>query len=336
MERICRLKVKNLSDTLSTCFLVVAVISTFVFEVQSIELKQILVLNLIAITVVLPHIHAIDVTIQYFHTTVGLFVVFNLMTNLYWLITTDNSTKGLLMPAILKPNWRFCPSCEANAPPRSYHCHICDKCILKRDHHCVFSGKQHFFIRIRIRKSISRLLYWIQELQVWNNFIHICQLPNDWLDSDRYYYGLLIYVAIGGLYATALNQFFIWEALGGLSWVSVANHLLPFPFWLAGRIPFKVMIWTFIAIIDLCGFLFASGLLYYHGMLAIKNQTTYEKNKSITQYDLGHWKTNVVESLGPNWLRAVLLSPLVSSQLPRNGIDFPTFKNKSLNSQKSK
>ena len=118
--------------------------------------------------------------------------------------------------------------------------------------------------------------------------------------------------------------------------MSVANHLLPFPFWLAGRIPFKVMIWTFIAIIDLCGFLFAVGLLYYHGMLMINNQTTHEKNKSITQYSLGHWKANVVENLGPNWLSAVLFSPLVSSELPRNGIDFPTIKEKALNSHKSK
>jgi len=148
----------------------------------------------------------------------------------------------------------------------------------------------------------------------------------------RYYYGLLIYIAIGGCYATILNQFFIWQALGGFSWVSVLNHLLPFPFWLWGRIPFQVMIWTFIAIIDLCGFLFAMGLLYYHGMLLINNQTTHEKNKSIKRYSLGQWKANVFESLGPNWLSAVLLSPLVNSELPRNGVDFPVVEEK-LNSK---
>ena len=92
------------------------------------------------VLVVLPHIHTIDVTIQYFHTSAGLFILFNILTNLYFLITTDNTTSGLLLPSVLKPNWRFCPSCEANSPPRSFHCHICDKCVLKRDHHCVFSG----------------------------------------------------------------------------------------------------------------------------------------------------------------------------------------------------
>ncbi|CAG2173598.1 unnamed protein product, partial [Oppiella nova] len=177
---------------------------------------------------------------------------------------------------------------------------ICDECVLKRDHHCVFSGC-----------CIG-----------YKNF--------------RFYYGLLLYVGIGGFYATVLNQFFVWEALGGFSWITVANHLLPFPFWLFGRISFPVMVYTFIAIVDLCGFLFGVSLLYYHSKLMINNQTTYEKNKGITQYSLGHWKANVVENLGPNWVAAILLSPLVSSPLPRNGIDFPTIKENSLNSSKSK
>ena len=154
--------------------------------------------------------------------------------------------------------------------------------------------------------------------------------------THRYYYGLLIYIAIGGCYATILNQFFIWQALGGFNWFTILNHFLPFPFWLMGKVSFPVCIYTFISIIDLCGFLFALGLLYYHGMLLINNQTTYEKNKSITQYSLGNWKSNVLENLGPNWLPALLFSPLISSPLPRNGIDFPSIKENKLNSNKSK
>ncbi len=152
----------------------------------------------------------------------------------------------------------------------------------------------------------------------------------------RYYYALLIFISIGGLYASVLNQFYIWESLGGFNFSTFFYHILPFPFWLFGKISFKVMIWTFISIIDICGFLFASGLIYYHTILMINNQTTYEKNKCINTYNLGHWKTNVIENLGDNWLAALLLSPLIKSRLPRNGIDFPTFKEKTLISNKSK
>jgi palmitoyltransferase len=31
---------------------------------------------------------------------------------------------------------RYCKSCAAPKPPRSHHCGICGKCVLKMDHHC--------------------------------------------------------------------------------------------------------------------------------------------------------------------------------------------------------
>ena len=36
--------------------------------------------------------------------------------------------------------WKFCASCESVTPPRSWHCNICNICILKREHHCMFVG----------------------------------------------------------------------------------------------------------------------------------------------------------------------------------------------------
>lgn len=37
-------------------------------------------------------------------------------------------------------NWHICASCEVFVPPRCWHCHACNTCILRRDHHCVFTG----------------------------------------------------------------------------------------------------------------------------------------------------------------------------------------------------
>lgn len=37
-------------------------------------------------------------------------------------------------------NWHICACCEVFVPPRAWHCHACNTCILRRDHHCAFTG----------------------------------------------------------------------------------------------------------------------------------------------------------------------------------------------------
>ncbi|GFR86669.1 palmitoyltransferase [Elysia marginata] len=40
----------------------------------------------------------------------------------------------------------ICKKCIAPKPPRTHHCSICGKCVLKMDHHCRYDVfKQHFF-----------------------------------------------------------------------------------------------------------------------------------------------------------------------------------------------
>jgi len=36
--------------------------------------------------------------------------------------------------------WRFCQKCKQLKPPRAHHCSICDRCVLKMDHHCPWVG----------------------------------------------------------------------------------------------------------------------------------------------------------------------------------------------------
>uniref|UniRef100_A0A453B854 S-acyltransferase n=1 Tax=Aegilops tauschii subsp. strangulata TaxID=200361 RepID=A0A453B854_AEGTS len=33
---------------------------------------------------------------------------------------------------------RYCSRCQNGKPPRCHHCSICDRCVLKMDHHCVW------------------------------------------------------------------------------------------------------------------------------------------------------------------------------------------------------
>ena len=35
---------------------------------------------------------------------------------------------------------KYCPICKIIRPRRSKHCYSCQKCIVKYDHHCIFTG----------------------------------------------------------------------------------------------------------------------------------------------------------------------------------------------------
>lgn len=36
--------------------------------------------------------------------------------------------------------WRYCEPCRAPKPPRTSHCRACKECVLRYDHHCVWTG----------------------------------------------------------------------------------------------------------------------------------------------------------------------------------------------------
>ncbi|XP_058098428.1 protein S-acyltransferase 10-like [Magnolia sinica] len=46
---------------------------------------------------------------------------------------------GMYPPGSSSRNWT-CTYCHVLQPPRSKHCHDCDKCVLQFDHHCVWLG----------------------------------------------------------------------------------------------------------------------------------------------------------------------------------------------------
>jgi palmitoyltransferase len=114
------------------------------------------------------------------HLIFGLYVIFNLIGNLFLCMATDTSIDTIICPVLLPPadiptnsqqemisqhcNWHYCYRCEVNVPPRSQHCHLCRKCILKRDHHCSFLGRCIGFRNIRyyicflIWSSVNRFI----------------------------------------------------------------------------------------------------------------------------------------------------------------------------------
>ena len=253
------------------------------------------------ITTVIPYVHPENTIARVVHFVNGLYLLHLIFGHLYLFIRKETSIRNLVLPTsgTPQPGWRFCTSCECHCPPRSYHCVTCGLCILRRDHHCEFAGK----------------------CVGYKNY--------------RYYIGLVFAIMAGAAYSAVLNQFFIWEALGGLSFYNLARHAFPLFFMLFGNMSYSLGVFAFISVLDVCGCLFCAGLLLFHGSLMMMNQTNNERTRNITVYDLGHWKDNVTEVMGDSIIKG-LLFPFSSSSLSRDGIHFPTREQHALTARKHK
>lgn len=277
-------------------FLTIAVSVVFFFE----------------ILIVKPYLIEHQYRFVWVHICWAFAIAFNLYACLYRLLSTDSSTQGLVMSTDSLPGWHYCYICEANSPPRAYHCKSCDRCILRRDHHCVFSGKSSSEARlVRHPKVISHSLP------------AACCVG---YKNHKYYMGLLFQVAFGSLYAFFFHSPYIWSNLGGLSLRSFFSHSLPIPFYVFGYIDSWTLLCNFISMLTVIGALFSGGLFAYHMSILVKNQTTYEKAKNITEYNLKNWRVNLSECLGEKWPLTIFVSPLLDSKLPGNGLYFPTAK----------
>lgn len=119
---------RSLSDIGTTLFLAAAVPITFWFE----------------LFVVLPEFMATDSVAYFANFILGTFILFNIGSNMMAVMMCNTSILGerITRPANANQKlWKLCATCEAIAPPRSWHCGTCNVCILKRDHHCMFTGK---------------------------------------------------------------------------------------------------------------------------------------------------------------------------------------------------
>lgn len=218
------------------------------------------------------------------HLAVGLFLFFNFIGNYYLSIVTDLTSGPNILPSVLKPDWSYCPSCTLNTPPRSSHCFICNKCILKRDHHCVYTGK--------------------------------CVGHN----NQRYYMMMLIYFALGALYANYLNIEFTYEMLNSLDWRVVITFFAPVIGWVFGftqSLSFLTCLQCSTCVVCL---MLSLAMIYYHLALILRGQTTREWRKGIRGYNRG-WRLNLLDVFGSRWY-LIWFSPWVSSPLPGDGIHF--------------
>lgn len=104
--------------------------------------------------------------------TVGYWLLFNVIFHYYMAVTTPpgvppdvilfllsyrraNFIKSMSLQGVLIVEAvSICKKCIAPKPPRTHHCSVCNKCILKMDHHCR-KLLAHFLLQIYSNKSFE-------------------------------------------------------------------------------------------------------------------------------------------------------------------------------------
>ncbi|KAL7231241.1 hypothetical protein ACSBR2_009496 [Camellia fascicularis] len=95
-----------------------------------------------------------------------------------------NETDALLRKTLLTSKSWTCTYCNIVQPPRTKHCHDCDKCVIEFDHHCVWLGT------CIGQGNHCRFWWYICEetaLCLWTGILYITYLENNisktwWID----------------------------------------------------------------------------------------------------------------------------------------------------------
>ncbi|XP_061163830.1 probable palmitoyltransferase ZDHHC24 [Saccostrea echinata] len=226
-----------------------------------------------------------DLTIYLYEVWI-LFLYVNVMGGTWRVVMTNTTTKGIVLPSVLKQGWTYCYFCQTNAPPRSYHCGICNVCVLKRDHHCIYTGR-----------CIGYFNY-------------------------RYYLTILFYSLMLAVFTSTMSMSLAWDMLGDFSAYNLLGFIFPIVMFVFGVFNFYKAYTVLMSFIATLFSVMLSILTVWHIKHVCHNMTTYERRHGIYTYDLGLWE-NLRQILGKNW-RVSWLCPFIPSPLPGDGLEFPT------------
>ncbi|RKO88262.1 DHHC palmitoyltransferase-domain-containing protein, partial [Blyttiomyces helicus] len=92
-----------------------------------------------------------------------------------------------------KPRW--CKKCAGYKPPRAHHCSVCDRCILKMDHHCpwlnncVGHNNQSHFVRFLLSVTTATIsCLTLIGLRIWDLIQYQNQLARDFYHTTTRFF----------------------------------------------------------------------------------------------------------------------------------------------------
>ncbi|XP_067943996.1 palmitoyltransferase ZDHHC21-like isoform X2 [Watersipora subatra] len=117
------------------------------------------------------------------------FCALNIYIRLYNVVTIDNRPSSLPLDRKLAIHTTIetCEKCGELRPPESHHCKVCNVCILKRDHHCWFTGT---CIGLHNQANFVILVWYlwlVAAIETAYNMEFVCH------DCSYYFYSLYFY-----------------------------------------------------------------------------------------------------------------------------------------------
>lgn len=240
---------------------------------------------------ILPELYDTTGYFYKLHWVLALFVVHNVVGNLLYCYLTDTSFLSLPRdrqdPIATEAHlWHLCTHCQMLVPPRAWHCRLCNKCMLKRDHHCNVAANcigyrnQRFFFGLLFHLTLGTLA------SVAYNMIHmiIVRIP---LSGDPL---LLMAAAIDGF-----------DTRRFMSTMEVDTT--------------KLIVNGIVLKLSLFAMFLAGGQLIFHFTLIIRGSSMFHMWDNT--YNLGVW--NNLRSVLGDRMFWTLLSPMIDSALPHDG-----------------
>ena len=116
--------------------------------------------------------------------------------------------------------FRYCKKCKLIKPPRAHHCSLCERCILKMDHHCPWVGSCVGFSNHKFFMQFLTYTTFGCMFSALTMGFYTMNLPDSMMNSEGQRLSLasllsaVLIIAIGILWFT--HFYFIWTSMSSI------------------------------------------------------------------------------------------------------------------------